>query len=108
MSRLTEQGYKIPETLGEAIDKIGEVVFREIEGATDDVEDIDVAWIILIDSLEEKEKLMSIKYTPPENPNINDMSLEELLKFKEYLIEKIEKHLPELIDDIDVYIEEKS
>jgi hypothetical protein len=49
---------------------------------------------------------MSIKYTPPENPNIHSMSLEELLKFKEYLIEKIEKHLPELIDDIDVYIEE--
>ncbi len=60
MSRLTEQGYKIPETLGEAIDKIGEVVFREIEGATDDVEDIDVAWIILIDSLKEKEKLMKL------------------------------------------------
>jgi len=51
---------------------------------------------------------MGIKYTPPENPNIHDMSLEELLKFKEYLIEKIDKHLPELIDDIDVYIEGKS
>jgi|TARA_R100001530_G_scaffold71294_1_gene50487 hypothetical protein len=45
---------------------------------------------------------------PPDNPNIHDMSLEELLKFKEHLIEKIEVHLPELIDDIDVYIERKS
>ena len=51
---------------------------------------------------------MSVKYTPPENPNIHAMSLEELLKFKEHLIEKIEVHLPELIDDIDVYIERKS
>jgi len=48
------------------------------------------------------------EYKPPENPNIDDMSLEELLKFKEYLIEKIEIHLPELVDDIDVYIERKS
>ena len=49
MSKLTEQGYKIPETLDEAVDKIGEVVFGEIYWATDDVEDIDVAWIILMD-----------------------------------------------------------
>ena len=49
MSRVTEQGYKIPETLDEAVDKIGEVVFREIKWATDDVEDIDVAWIMLVD-----------------------------------------------------------
>ena len=49
MSKLTEQGYKIPETLDEAVEKIGEVVFREIDWATDDVEDIDVAWIILMD-----------------------------------------------------------
>ena len=49
MSKLTEQGYKIPETLDEAIDKIGEVVFREIEWATDDVEDIDVAWVMLME-----------------------------------------------------------
>jgi hypothetical protein len=48
------------------------------------------------------------EYKPPDNPNIHDMSLEELLKFKEHLIEKIEVHLPELIDDIDVYIERKS
>tara|TARA_Y100001973_G_C5182204_1_gene325547 strand:+ start:274 stop:429 length:156 start_codon:yes stop_codon:yes gene_type:complete len=40
---------KIPKTLDEAIDKIEEVVFREIEWATDDVEDIDVAWVMLTD-----------------------------------------------------------
>tara|TARA_B100001250_G_scaffold7683_1_gene6490 strand:- start:513 stop:689 length:177 start_codon:yes stop_codon:yes gene_type:complete len=49
MTKLTEQGYQIPETLDEAIDTIGEVVSREIEWATDDVEDIDVAWVMLID-----------------------------------------------------------
>ena len=49
MSRVTEQGYKIPETLDEAVDKIGDGVFREIKWATDDVEDIDVAWIMLVD-----------------------------------------------------------
>ena len=48
------------------------------------------------------------EYKPPKNPNIHDMSLEELKKFREYLIEKIEVHLPMLIDDIDVYIEGKS
>ena len=49
MSRLTEQGYKIPETLDEAVNKIDEVVSREIGWSTDDVEDIDVAWIMLMD-----------------------------------------------------------
>ena len=49
MITFTEQGHKIPETFDEAIDKTGEVVFREIDWATDDVEDIDVAWIILMD-----------------------------------------------------------
>ena len=49
MSRLTEQGYKIPETLDEAVNKIDEVVSREIGWATDDVEDIDVAWVMLQD-----------------------------------------------------------
>ena len=49
MSRLTEQGYKIPETLDEAVNKIDEVVSREIGWATDDVEDIDVAWVMLMD-----------------------------------------------------------
>jgi hypothetical protein len=46
------------------------------------------------------------EYKPPDNPNIHDMSLEELIKFKKHLIDKIEVHLPELIDDIDVYIEQ--
>ena len=49
MSKVTEQGYKIPETLDEAIDKIGEVVFREMEWSGEDVEDIDVAWWMLIE-----------------------------------------------------------
>ena len=49
MSRVTEQGYKIPETLDEAVNKIDEVVSREIGWSTDDVEDIDVAWIMLMD-----------------------------------------------------------
>ena len=49
MSRVTEQGYKIPETLDEAVNKIDEVVSREIGWATDDVEDIDVAWVMLQD-----------------------------------------------------------
>ena len=48
------------------------------------------------------------KYKPPKNPNIHDMSLEELKKFREYLIEKIEVHLPELVGDVDFYIKEKS
>ena len=49
MSRVTEQGYIIPETLDEAVNKIDEVVSREIGWATDDVEDIDVAWVMLQD-----------------------------------------------------------
>ena len=56
MIKLTEQGYKIPETLDEAIDKIDEVVCREIEWATDDVEDIDVAWVMLIDFINNDEE----------------------------------------------------
>ena len=49
MSRVTEQGYKITDTLDEAVNKIDEVVSREIGWATDDVEDIDVAWVMLQD-----------------------------------------------------------
>ena len=49
MSRVTEQGYKIPETLDEAIDTIGEIVFKEMEWSGEDVEDIDVAWDMLMD-----------------------------------------------------------
>ena len=49
MNRLTESGYKIPETLDEAIDTIGEIVFKEMEWSGEDVEDIDVAWDMLMD-----------------------------------------------------------
>ena len=46
-----------------------------------------------------------MNYEPPKNPDIHNMDLKELKKFREYLIEKIEVHLPELIGDIDVTIQ---
>ena len=51
---------------------------------------------------------MSRDYEPPKNPDIHNMDLKELKKYREYLIEKIEEHLPELVGIVDFYIEEKS
>ena len=48
---------------------------------------------------------MGENYEPPKNPDIYNMDSKELKKFREYLIEKIEVHLPMLIDDIDSYIQ---